>query len=261
MFALFAQNYSLTTVMKINPVTWTLGVEVAFYLALPLIGALAFLLGRRLRLTPHVLLLVGLLAVTVGWNALVHFKGWNTLASKALPAYIGHFACGMLVALWAERRRARLGAGATLGRSATAVLFAAGAATVVASAYWHETSASFTLAGALLTTLPAAIGFAGVIAAAAIGSGFSVRWLGTRALAGVGVISYGVYLWHLPLLLVTRRLGLLTSLMIPRLAIVLAVTLPVAWLSWTRLERPLIKRGSRTREVAIRSPAPALARD
>ena len=34
-FAAFAQNYSMGSLMQINPVTWTLCVEAAFYLVLP----------------------------------------------------------------------------------------------------------------------------------------------------------------------------------------------------------------------------------
>ena len=34
-FLVFAQNYSLDTLMQINPVFWTLTIEVAFYVAAP----------------------------------------------------------------------------------------------------------------------------------------------------------------------------------------------------------------------------------
>src|SRR4029453_19103960 len=46
LFAVFAQNYSPDTLLKLNAATWTLSVEVAFYLMLPGIGLLAL---RRLR--------------------------------------------------------------------------------------------------------------------------------------------------------------------------------------------------------------------
>ncbi len=42
LFAVFGQNYSLDTIMRLNPVTWTLCVEAAFYILLPLLGALAW---------------------------------------------------------------------------------------------------------------------------------------------------------------------------------------------------------------------------
>src|SRR3954451_2487828 len=47
LFAVFGQNYSLDTIMRLNPVTWTLCLEAAFYVLLPLIGWLAWRVGPR----------------------------------------------------------------------------------------------------------------------------------------------------------------------------------------------------------------------
>src|SRR5215208_4533859 len=63
LFLVFGQNYSADTLMEINPVTWTLCVEAAFYVALPLVA-----LARSGRL--RIVLLACLIAATVGWNAL-----------------------------------------------------------------------------------------------------------------------------------------------------------------------------------------------
>ena len=41
LFFVFGQNYSPDTLLKLNAATWTLAVEVAFYLMLPVIGWLA----------------------------------------------------------------------------------------------------------------------------------------------------------------------------------------------------------------------------
>src|SRR5207247_5448003 len=40
-FALFAQNFSDATLLKLDPPLWTLAVEVSYYLALPALGWLA----------------------------------------------------------------------------------------------------------------------------------------------------------------------------------------------------------------------------
>ena len=45
LFAVFGENYSMSTLMKIDPVMWTLCVEAAFYVVLPLLGLVAFLSG------------------------------------------------------------------------------------------------------------------------------------------------------------------------------------------------------------------------
>lgn len=250
LFAVFGQNYSMDTVMKINPVTWTLCVEAAFYVLLPLLGLIAFLLGPR-RIGHQVAVLIALVGLTIGWNAVLHSTGWGALASKALPSYIGYFALGMLLAMWVEWRSLRAGRG-SLGRASTAALMVLGFSLVAANAYWHETAGSFTTAWILVGNLPAALGFAILIAAAAAGIGPAVGWLGARPLVGLGLISYGIYLWHLPLILAVRELGLLPAAFAPRLALVLPLVIGAATLSWMLVERPILnlvatrRRSSRT---------------
>jgi peptidoglycan/LPS O-acetylase OafA/YrhL len=263
LFAVFGQNYSMDTVMKINPVTWTLCVEVAFYVLLPVLGLVTFLLGPR-RPALQAAILCGLVGSTIAWNALVYETGGSALASKALPTYIGYFAIGMLVAMWVEWRPLR-GRHAPLGAAATAALMALGLSCVAGHAYWHETAGSFNSRWILFANLPAAVGLALVIAAAAIGTGPAMSWLGTRLLAGLGLISYGIYLWHLPLILIVRQMGLLPATFAPRLLLVLTLAVGAATLSWILVERPLLRRlaAGRQRGRTLggrRTSGPALAR-
>src|SRR5207247_3514902 len=86
--------------------------------------------------------------------------------------------------------------------------------------------------------LPAAVGFALVIGAAAEGTGPALSWRSARPLVGLGVISYGIYLWHLPLLLTARELGLLPATFALRLALVLPLAIGAGALSWVMVERP-----------------------
>src|SRR5437763_3443595 len=67
LFAVFGENYSLDTLMKIDPVAWTLCVEAAFYVLLPFLGLVAFLLGPK-RVPQQVGFLGGLIALTALWN-------------------------------------------------------------------------------------------------------------------------------------------------------------------------------------------------
>ena len=247
-FAAFAQNYSLDTIMGINSVTWTLCVEAAFYVLLPLVGIAAMRLAPR-SATRQTALLAGLVALTLAWNAAVEALGGGAVAGKALPAYLGHFALGMLVALAVER-------GLSLGPRRTAALAAGGLALVIVTAYWHETLALGHPFRAIGGKLTAALGFALVIAAAAAGRGLSVDWLRNRALVAVGIVSYGVYLWHLPLILVGNQLEALPDGLVARLAVMLALTLMVAYLSWTLIERPAMRwaasRTGRGRRLEVR---------
>jgi peptidoglycan/LPS O-acetylase OafA/YrhL len=69
--------------------------------------------------------------------------------------------------------------------------------------------------------------------------------MSARPLAWVGLVSYGVYLWHVPLLVFARGEGLLPSSFLPALAVTLPVVLAVSAGSWYLVERPLIARANR----------------
>ena len=45
-----------------------------------------------------------------------------------------------------------------------------------------------------------------MILAVVAGRGLSLGWLRSRPLAELGVISYGVYLWHVPLILFVKAM-------------------------------------------------------
>jgi len=137
LFLVFGQNYSHETFVRLNPVTWTLCLEVTFYALLPLIGIAAYRLGRGAART-QAALLAAFVLVGIGWNAAVYFGGWSDMAGKALPGYMPYFALGMLVALWAERRRAQRRDSARLTARASAALVAGGFAIVALDAVWHS---------------------------------------------------------------------------------------------------------------------------
>ena len=238
LFFLFAQTYSKSTQWVLNPVTWTLCVEMAFYILLPLLGWLAIRFGRG-HAGRQVLMLVSLIAITITWNGMVHWETWGLSAPRRwLPSFLGHFALGMLAALWVTLRRERKAP--PLGSVVSVLLLLVGAALVVINAAWQEDPTTLPDLRMLLTDLPAAAGFALIIAAVVCGSGRATRAVGVKPLAALGVISYGVYLWHLPLILALRQLGLLPEYFPPRLLIVLGVSIIAGLISWRVFERPVI---------------------
>jgi peptidoglycan/LPS O-acetylase OafA/YrhL len=244
LFLVFGQNYSEGTLVRLNPVTWTLCLEVAFYALLPLLGWAAYRLGTARRVGA---LLAALVALGIGWNALVHFAGLGPVAAKALPTYLPYFALGMALCLWVEARVASAGERPRLGPLATAALAAGGLALVVADGVWHARAIypgeSWPIG--VFHDLPAGLGFTAVIAAAYVGTGPGAAWTRLRPFAWVGVVSYGFYLWHVPLILAAKRAGLLPEGMLAATAVTLPVSLAVAAASWYWLERPILRRAAR----------------
>jgi len=256
LFAVFAQNFSTHTILKFNPVTWTLCLEVFFYALLPLIGLAAHRFGGR-DARGQRRLLAGLLAFGLAWNAGTYVFGGNMLATKALPAYLPYFALGMLLALWVETRSAREPGIPRLGALATCALVLAGIGGVVGNAIWHSSAAADAVPAitATLQNLPAGAGFTALLAAVVCGGGAGTAWIHSRPLASVGLVSYGLYLWHVPLMLFGVRLAVLPHAFLPRLAAVLVPALIAGALSWHLIERRALARATRAaREPARRMP-------
>jgi peptidoglycan/LPS O-acetylase OafA/YrhL len=223
LFAVFAQNYSPSALLSLDPPTWTLSIEASFYLVLPLVGLAAMRLGssRWSQVTPPVAMILAGLA----WNSIT---GLAEPFDKALPAALPYFGAGMLMAA--------LGSGRPIAPRTGRWLLVAGIGAVVLDGALHEglaPAAVEPLVSGTLRDLPAAAGFAAIVAA--------------------GTISYGVYLWHLPLLLALRSVNALPLHLLPALVVVLATTVMVATASWFGLERPAIRWASRvTRRPAER---------
>lgn len=254
LFVLFAQNFSTGTVMSLDPPMWTLAVEVSFYVALPLAGALALRGGGgRARQT---VVPLALLALGVAYNAQIAGRGLPLTASKILPAMLPYFALGMLAAVLAHGRRVR--------GSLAAALALLGLAAVVGDAVWHARGAvtgSHALELRIVRDVPAAAGFALIIAL--VGAGRSVPLLSSRPLAALGTVSYGIYLWHVPVMLGLRANGLLPLAPVLAFPVVMALTLPIAAASWRFVERPAIERARRAAaRGSERAPArpPAMGR-
>jgi peptidoglycan/LPS O-acetylase OafA/YrhL len=234
LFAFFAQNYSTHTILTFNPVTWTLCLEALFYALLPLLGLIGYRWSRG-RARRQGALLVGLIALGVGWNAAVHLLGGNMVAAKALPAYLPYFALGMLLALYVERELARHGRVPSLSPWLTGALVLAGAAALVCNGVWHSD---------VLQNLPAGVGFATLLAAVVAGRGPATAWIHARPLAKLGLMSYGIYLWHVPLMLFGIRHGLLPHAFVPRLMTVLVPALLAGAASWLLVERVMLARAA-----------------
>jgi peptidoglycan/LPS O-acetylase OafA/YrhL len=243
LFFLFGQNYSPETLLRLNAATWTLAVEVAFYLMLPVIGMLAL----RLR-TPRrqAALLLGLVIAGLGWNLADYLFGGGAVAGHSPLAFLSYFACGMLVALAVESRRTRAG---ELSGPHSALLVIGAAALLVGNGLWHGLDRSpHGFAMEVFADLGAAIAFGAIIASIVLGTGVGLRWLAWRPLAWLGTITYGLYLWHIPVIVWARGNGLLPGGALSALvALPIAIALGAA--SWYLLEQPFMNRAARLRRT------------
>jgi peptidoglycan/LPS O-acetylase OafA/YrhL len=246
LFFLFGQNYTPDTLLKFNAATWTLAVEVVFYLMLPVIGwfGLRWCRGRAGR---QAALLGGLAVIGLGWNAIDYAAAWGPVASHSPPSFLPYFACGMLVALLIEHRRAH--GAAPLGPRTSATLVAGAVVVLVLNGWWHATFPHDSVAMEVLADTGAAVAFAAVIASLVLGTGAGARWMGIRPLAWMGEITYGFYLWHIPLIVCARGLGILPSGIALGLA-VLPVAIAFGAASWYWLEQPIMRRAARLPRAA-----------
>ena len=214
---------------------WSLGVEEQFYLAWPLLVVVAIAvvgLARRRAAVAGLAALVG--AASLGWAA-VQGASDPTTAYYSTLTREWEIAAGALLAA-VPATAVRLGAGV---RAAVSWL---GLATLLGT--------YVAVTGADGVPYPAAIGaVVGTMLVLVAGIGETVRGsfvLANPASRYLGDISYGLYLWHFPLVVlapVVLSTGRTTTAVV-----VAALTLLLAVVSPHLLERPILDAPRHTRE-------------
>lgn len=179
-------------------VAWSLAVEAAFYLALPLY-ALLLARGGPTRGPQAVLRhelggLVALAIVALVARVIVGATGDLVLA-MSLPAQLDWFLPGLLAAVvvTAQEAGATIHVPAFLRRPSA---FAGAAGVAFALAVIGDGRQDLFMPLLPLQTRVAGALLGGAVLGLALGTGRPR----SRALARVGLISYGIYLWHLPVL-------------------------------------------------------------
>jgi peptidoglycan/LPS O-acetylase OafA/YrhL len=258
----FLQIYSPDTAGGGINVAWTLCVEVTFYAFLPLWAGALRRVSPRGGVRSELVALGGLFAASVAWQvAAVHATNPNGFGLggarwlEPLPGFLDQFAIGMALAVlsvaWEGRRAARSWAGWVLA----------------ALAFW-VVSTRLGLHGARDEALTPGVYLArhqlytvialGLLLPAVFASGRRHRLLDTRALAALGTISYGIYLYHVPVL---RVIGLsggppgTPAELVLWLAAAISITLLLAWASWRLVERPALRLAPPRRARPVPEPA------
>ena len=208
---------------------WSLGVEEQFYLFWP---ALLLLVTRAGWGTPRRLaMVIGVVAVGSLALSLVLTQVNAPWAFYSLPTRAWELGLGAGIALLAARSWAP-------GGRAAAVAGTAGLLMVVVAAWRFHTGTPFPGLAALLPTLGA-----GLVILAGLGAMPSMPgWLLTlAAMRFLGRISYSLYLWHWPMLVIPAAVAGAELPFALRVALA-AATIPIAAASQRWVEDP-IRRG------------------
>jgi peptidoglycan/LPS O-acetylase OafA/YrhL len=222
---LFGQTYAKDTIGAGIPQAWTLCIEVAFYAALPLFAALMARLpaaGGRSRYRNELIALAGLFLGSVAYQAIVVHAGLvNPLSAEpapllaSLPGFADQFALGMglaVLTVWLEDRPAPSPLRVVERRPGVLWLAGLGLFILVSVGIGlndqpdqRYTALQYLLRHELYGLIALALLLPTVIGGH--GRGLVRRVLAHRTVAWLGLVSYGIYLYHFVWLLQLRRWG------------------------------------------------------
>jgi peptidoglycan/LPS O-acetylase OafA/YrhL/lysophospholipase L1-like esterase len=224
---------------------WSLAVEEQFYLAWPWLLLAGLLLVRKARrgrpggVAWLALPTLALAACSAGAMLVLYHPGLDpTRVYEGTDTRAAGLLIGAALAMtWPSRRPAP-------GRAVRGLLDVGGFAglAVIALMIWRTGQYSpFLYRGGLVLLSFAS---AAVIAAVAVPRALTGGALGCGPLRWLGVRSYGIYLWHYPVIVLTTPANATENLV--RAACQTAVTIALAALSWRYIEEP-IRRGALAR--------------
>ena len=231
-----------------NPLvhTWSLSVEEQFYLFFPLLLMLIWRMHQAMRIAMVALIGVISLAVSIWGTANAPTATFYLLPMRAWELLIG--ALAGLVLMPDPAKRSNPGSVPGVVRILACVT---GLAFIVGSMVLFDREMVFPGAAALVPCTGATL----LLAFGGEPSNPTTRLLSARPIRFIGKISYSLYLWHWPLLvIITKYLGTGRSpAAILKLAL-LAVAIVIAYLSWRWIEQPFRHLGAwapRIRRVTV----------
>ncbi len=244
---LFVHNLNPAWHGAINAPNWSLGVEMQFY-------ALMLLLAPWVRSTRWWSIALVLTGIAWAWRyasfcfltpGSQQHDSYLMMLTTELPGMLDEFAAGLLLARFARSQRGRAFLSSMephrllilfLGVGAGLLLWLAFAIYHTHPTYWSSpTTVTF-------VRTPLAASFALIVLIFSSLNGPIWLYLSTP-LRYLGTISYGIYLWHWPVLQLLHRTGKLSPAM--GLGMTIGITLVIAAVSWHFFEKPIIGRFGR----------------
>ncbi len=215
---------------------WSLAVEEQFYLLWPLVLIVGLVLLHKFgRSTARWLILPVLVLTVVSIYAMAHlyspaadptrvYEGTDT---RAFGLLIG----AMLAMAWPVGRQVRPGKS---GRVAADVAGFAGLAVIGLMIWRVGQYSAFAYRGGLVLLSVATVGVVAATACPGTVVGVALGWAPLR---WIGARSYGIYLWHYPVIVLTTPVNARPDLV--RASLQIAAAIGLAALSWRFIEEPI----------------------
>ena len=208
---------------------WSLSVEEQFYVVWPLVIIVGLFLARRTRARPKPLLfgLLSLIALASLVYSVLHTESDPATAYFYTTTRVWELAIGALLAFLVLRLT-------SLPRIAAEALAGIGLVMIVCSAFFLSSGTPWPSGWALLPTVGAALVIAG---GCATQSTVAARLLSVGPMVWIGGISYAIYLWHWPLIILTKAAW--PEVRIRHLVVVGILSIVLAWLTKHLVEDPI----------------------
>jgi peptidoglycan/LPS O-acetylase OafA/YrhL len=207
--------------------TWSLAIEEQYYLFFPIMLIFLWRFGRN--------------AVLFGLSSLFFasfiFAIW-AVDAKPAAAFYSLFArgwellIGAFVAIYLYQRKDQI-VGTYLNEAAALI----GLLLIIWAILAFDKSTPFPGVNALVPTVGASL-----IIINSNSSTMTGRFLGSRVLVGIGLISYSNYLWHQPIFAFAKQLEL-SSLKLGFFSILILCSLLLGYLTWRFVESPFRRSG------------------
>lgn len=231
--------------------TWSMGTELTWYVILPFFAvAVHWVVSKvpeRHKLSTHLWLLASSLPISCAYVVWVDVASPFDSASMWFPKFFVCFAGGAAISLLIDAERAgmtqlsrlhRLASGQVLVVVAAALIAInmsdlSGPKSFVAITPWQTAARDLTSWGLIMVML--------LLAIMAPATHWVVRCLSTRFMQATGRWSYGIYLWHLPVIVLVGDEGQRGEGVLGVLWIIVLVSVPSYLLgaaSWAWVEAP-----------------------